>query len=48
MGEDYFDMEGLVLEEKFWLCFWMNNMYFWYDEVDDNLFENFIVEVYFV
>lgn len=35
------------MDEKLWLCIWINDIYLWYDEVDDNDFVNFLVLGYF-
>lgn len=45
----YLDIVGSEFIEKMWLCLWSDEIYFWYDEIEDNDLDNFnFVVVYFV
>ncbi len=46
-GEAYADVKGTTLDENMWMRSWSNDLYLWYDEIEDRDPEGFTTEDYF-
>lgn len=46
-GSAYADVKGSTLDENYWLRSWSNDLYLWYDEIQDQNPEGFSTEDYF-